>query len=325
MNAGIHATESEMEMGSRAGLRRFRLLPAVLLVTWTAASSGLPAADPAPKRWTEDELVAGFHELESTHNLEGAVRTPVLPKEPPHTNFLDALAWYAAGASGEPGVLTLKQLHQQIELNADAYIRLLKSKVQQGKSNDYARTRTWKLLQKLTLLQEEMSRPSRNGRYSYPAMRKAAGGPGADAWDREHTVRSPEEFAEKVCRASHARPVLVKFGNTNCTQCMLFEIIGSVKELAEDPAHKGTIDVYKVWWGYRPDQSFAGRIRDPERLDALARAEGVRSSPYFIVYRNGRRYPCGDAFPSESHSDEQLEACLRQDFGDAPMAGVCES
>ena len=299
--------------------------PAALLAAVVLASAGLFAADTAPKRWAEDELVKGYSDLVSSGDLEAAIRTPALPKDPPQVAFLDALAWYAAGAPGKAGKLTRKDLDEQIRLSVDSYQVLLKAKAERGEDNDYARTRTWKLIQKYTLLREEMSKPSRNGRYPYPALHKEPGGPEVDAWDREHTLRSPEEFAAKVCRASLDRPVLVKYGNTNCTQCMLFEILGSVKEIADNPAHKGAIDVYKVWFGLRPDDGFAGRIRDPERLEALAKAEGVRSSPTFIVYRNGRRYTCGDAFPDERGMDQRLESCLTQNFGEAPMASPCET
>src|SRR5262249_51324909 len=134
-----------------------------------------------------------------------------------------------------------------------------------------------------------------------------------------------DAFAEKVCRASAERPVLVKFGNTNCTQCMLFELTGSVEAFASLPAHRG-VDVYKVWWGFRPDASFSGRLHDPQRLDDLGKAEGVTSSPTFVVYRNGRRYTCGNAFPDASGGEESLDACLRQDFAaSAPLSSACSA
>ena len=307
------------ETGS-TGRRLAALVAAAVMV-----SVAVFAADTTPRRWKEDELVKAYSELISSGGLEAAIRAPALPKDPPQAAFLDALAWYAAGAPRKAGNLTRKQLDGQIKLSVDSYQLLLKAKAERGEENDYARTRTWKLIQKYTLLQEEMSKPSRNGRYPYPALHKEPGGPAVDAWDREHTLRSPEEFAAKVCRASFDRPVLVKYGNTNCTQCMLFEILGSVKEIADNPAHQGAIDVYKVWFGFRPDEGFAGRIRDPERLEALAKAEGVSSSPTFIVYRNGRRYTCGDAFPDERGMDQRLESCLKQDFGEAPMASPCET
>jgi hypothetical protein len=177
------------------------------------------------------------------------------------------------------------------------------------------------VIQKMTILREEMSRTGGGGRYSYPAMAKAPGG--EDPWERDHTLDSLEEFRDKVCKGSEKRRVLVKFGNTNCTQCMLFELTGSVKEFAEHPERKGTVDVYKVWWGLRPDESFAGKVRDPQRLDDLVQAEGIKSSPTFVVYRNGRRYPCESAFPDYRGMDERLDSCLRQEFGEVPVASVC--
>src|SRR5688572_11267029 len=166
--------------------------PVALLAVVVLASTGLFAADTAPKRWKEDELVKAFSELVSSGGLEAAVRTPALPKDPPQAAFLDALAWYAAGAPKKAGNLTRKQLDEQIKLSVDSYQLLLKAKAEKGEDNDYARTRTWKLIQKYTLLGEEMSKPSRKGRYAYPALHKP-GGPEVDAWDREHTLRSPDE------------------------------------------------------------------------------------------------------------------------------------
>lgn len=307
-------------------LKRTSLLPWALLVAATAATpSNLRAGDAGPKRWTDDQLVASYRDLAAGGGLEGAVRSPALPKDPPRPGFLEALAWYAAGTPDRPGVLTLKTLDERLGANVQSYLGLLKAKVERGEDNDYPRTRTWKVIQKLTLLREEMSQPQRKGRYPFTASRKSSEDPTADAWDREHTLRSQDDFGEKVCRASFARPILVKFGNTNCTQCMLFEIIGSVKAFAESPEHKGAVDVYKVWWGNRPDEGFAGRIRNPDLLNDLTKAEGVQSSPYFVIYRNGRRYPCGDAFPDDSGRDERLESCLRQDFGEAPGSTTCAS
>jgi Putative porin len=95
-----------------------------------------------------------------------------------------------------------------------------------------------------------------------------------------------------------------------------------VKAFALNPAHKD-VDVYKVWFGFRPDASFAGRIKDPARLDDLAKAEGVRSSPTFVVYRGGRRYTCGGGFPDTVGKDEHLEACLAKATGDAPLSSAC--
>jgi len=272
-------------------------------------------------RWTDKELVASYHELEAQGELEAAVRAPVLPGSPPQPAFLDALAWFAAGTPASPGTLTSEGLDEFLQSQAQDYARLLRAKVEDNDPNEYARTRTWKVIQPLTLLQDEMSRPDRAGRYAFPAISQTPSGD--DPWEQEHTLGSIEEFKDKVCRASYQRPVLVKFGNTNCTQCMLFEMTGSVKEFAEAPAHLGAVDVYKVWWGLQPDASFAGKIRDPKRLDDLASAEGVVSSPTFLIYRNGRLYPCDGVFIDHRGEDQRLDACLQQEFGEAPASATC--
>lgn len=289
-------------------------------------ASGTPAAAGAgAKRWTDDQLVASYKDLVASGGLEAAVRGPNPPKDPPQPRFFEALAWYAAGMPGTAGALTTPRLDAQVSTYVHAYLGLIKAKVEGGEANDFARTRTWKVVQKLTLLRDEMEKPERAGRFPFPAMKKADGAAGADAWEKAHTLQSPAEFADRVCRASHDRPVLVKFGNTNCTQCMLFEILGSVRTVAENPAHKGSIDVYKVWWGFPPDAGFAGRIHDPQRLDDLVQEEGVKSSPTFMVYRDGRATTCGDAFPDDHGDDERIDACLHRDLAAAPPSAGCAS
>jgi hypothetical protein len=319
-------TDSPSTHSSRPTLRRS---PGHRLPSITGAAvavvlvAGLLLAGPEAKGWTDDALVASFADLESRGALAAAVLDPALPHEAPQTAFLDALAWYAAGAPNGAGTLTLDELDRFVKGQSEWYIGLLREKVEHGAANDYGRTRTWKVIQKLTLLRNAMSAPPHDGSYSFPAISQATAA--GDPWENEHTLDSPQEFRDKVCSASLERPVLVKFGNTNCTQCMLFEMIGSVKELADSPRMKDRVDVYKVWWGMRPDETFAGRIPDPVRLDELAKAEGVSSSPYFIVYRNGRRYPCGGAFPDQQGSDAQLEACVQQEFAEAPESTACSS
>jgi len=291
-----------------------------LTILLAGAVAPLGAA-PLDGPWTDATLVENYHELTSRGDLAGAILDPSLPDHSPRTAFLDALAWFAAGTPRGAGTLTMVQLDEFLHGQARYYERLLRSKVVSAEANDYPRTRTWKVIQKLTLLRREMSGSSHAGTYSFPAISMAPDRD--DPWEREHTLSSPEEFAAKVCAGSHDRPILVKFGNTNCTQCMLFEMIGSVKEVAQNPAYRDSLDVYKVWWGMQPDDSFAGRIRNPERLDDLADAEGVHSSPYFIVYRDGRRYPCGGAFPDGGGMDEDLDACIKQELRDGPVAAVC--
>ena len=294
------------------------------LIAGFALLAALPAARlgaDAERRWNDAELVASYAELKSVGTLTDAILRPSLPSEPPQTEFLDALAWFAAGTPEDPGSLTLAQLDAFLNGQVQVYRHLLEAKVERGAENDYPRTRTWKVIQKLTMLRNEMATARRGGSFEFPATARVAAA--EDPWEREHTLGSPEEFDVKVCQASFVRPVLVKFGNTNCTQCMLFEMIGSIKELAENPSYRGKVDVYKVWWGMRPDDSFAGKLRDPERLDELAKAEGIRSSPYFVVYRNGRRYACGDAFPDARGADEKLDACLLDQSAAAPVASAC--
>jgi hypothetical protein len=142
---------------------------AVLIAAAAATPPHLPAADAGPKRWTDDQLVASYRDLASVGGLESAVRSPALPKDPPRPGFLDALAWYAAGTPDRPGVLTLKTLDELLGSNVQSYLGFLKAKVERREDNDYPRTRTWKVIQKLTLLREEMSQPQRNGRYSFTA------------------------------------------------------------------------------------------------------------------------------------------------------------
>lgn len=295
-----------------------RLASAAILTA--IACSGVAAAR-QEKRWTDAELLAAYQELTRTGELDRAIRTPSRPEEPPQSTFLEALAWFAARTPERSGTLTLAELDSFIDTQVSAYRELLKAKAEQDAPNDYPRTRTWKVIQKLMLLRDEMQRPAHDGRYRYAALPRASSAD--DPWEQSHTLRSPEEFADKVCRGSAQRPVLVKFGNTNCTQCMLFELTGAVKNYADRAGRRGQVDVYKVWWGFAPDSSFAGRIRNPERLNELARAEGVESSPYFIVYRDGRRYPCGDAFPDPEGGEPHLDACLAGSTSDAPLASVC--
>lgn len=309
-------------------VRRMALASAALATVWglTIASAAATAAEPepAPARYSEADLVKSYAALKASGTLEAAIKSPTMPADPPQAAFLDGLAWYAAGMPSGAGVLTRSSLDQFLAKQVQSYKSLIEVKVEGGADNDYPRTRTWKVIQKMTLLGREMDKPERQGTYSYPALTRTAGiDPATDAWDGEHTLRTAEEFRQKVCDGSFKRPVLVKFGNTNCTQCMLFELLGSVKDLAESPALKGKVDVYKVWFGFSPDDGFSGRMKNPPRLDDLAKGEGVTSSPTFAVYRNGRRYTCGDAFPDQSGHDDKLEACVRQEFGDAPVAPAC--
>lgn len=275
------------------------------------------------KRWTDGDLVETYAELVARGNLDVAIRTPVMPSESAQPAFLEALAWFVAHTPEEGGVVTLHQTDAFIQDQVVVYAELLGAKALRRELNDYSRTRTWKVIQKLLMFREAMRQPPYNGSYRYRPLARSASQD--DPWDFEHTFRSADDFVKRVCDRRSKRPILVKFGNTNCTQCMLFELIGSLRKYADRTAVASGVEVYKVWWGMKPDSSFAGRIRDPARLDDLAKAEGVQSSPSFIVYRDGRRYPCDSAFPDANGEDVRLDACLEQSKeGDGPLASVCD-
>lgn len=287
----------------------------LLCAALAACAAVRPAAAAEAERFTDDKLVASYRDLKASGSLDAAIRNPSLPGDAPEPAFLAALAWFAAGAPDREGSLTTERLEAFVGGQVQSYRRLLEARVERGEDNDYPRTSTWKVIQKLALLRSRM--PAEGG-YAFPAMPRATAAD--DPWEAAHTLRTPAELADKICKAQ--KPVLVKFGNTNCTQCMLFELIGSVKAFAENAAHPD-VEVYKLWFGHRPDASFTGRIKDPARLDDIAKAEGVRSSPTFVVYRNGRRYPCGGAFPDVAGRDAHLEACLARAAGDGPLSSVC--
>ena len=61
---------------------------------------------------------------------------------------------------------------------------------------------------------------------------------------------------------------------------------------AVDQRYSGQLHVRKVWWNPR-DPAMA-------ELSALAQAQGVKSSPWFIVYRDGQPIRSGYAFPDET-------------------------
>jgi hypothetical protein len=303
----------------RRGRSRGSLRSIAATLVLVAVPASLVAQAPTPRRWTDAELVASYQELAAGGLLDQAIRTPSLPGDAAQKSFLDALAWFAAGTPEDSGALSLRKLDGFVDGQVELYRQLIADKVERNASNDYPRTKTWKVIQKLAVLRADMV--AAGGVYRYPQLPKAT--EANDSWERAHTIASAEAFTKRVCQDSHERPVLIKFGNTNCTQCHLFELIGSIKDLAEGPGLEGAVDVYKVWWGLRPDESFAAMVRQPTRLDEIAKAEGVQSSPYFIVYRNGRRHSCGDSFPGGDGSDPRLASCTAQATGDGPLASVC--
>jgi len=170
---------------------------ALCLVALAAAGA---VAEPEVNRWNDDQLVLSYRDLVAEGGPDAAILAPTLPKDPPQATFLEALAWYAAGAPDKAGTLTRAQLDTFVKGQGAAYKKLLADKVERGASHDYPRTRTWKVIQKLTLLEQAMAAPPHEGSYAYRALPRASAG--SDPWEVEHTLRSEGEFGEKVCRAS---------------------------------------------------------------------------------------------------------------------------
>jgi len=248
--------------------------------------------------WTDDALVKLYRELPrdeaaTSPRLLDAVRHLKLPDEKRPKQFFDAIASYYDDNRGVP--FPAKKLDQAIEQTTRSYVSLLReSQTAAGQQQELAsvlRVKTWKLLQKLELFSSEMKRQHLSAwsyaRFSLP--------PAADLWDKEHTIASAEGFKKAVCEGSKSKPVLVKFGSTQCADCMLMEYVQTVHTLAEKT--KDSMDVYKVWWG--PGSS--------KELDEIRQTEGVKSSPSFVLYRNGMRYPCGYQFPDDAGGG--LENC----------------
>lgn len=261
--------------------------------------------------WTDAELVR-FHgalrdagRLESgAASLRAAIGDPSLPEEERPRAFYDALAWYFAGGEGSDGSLSPGELQSWTDTLAGEYERLLG----QGRQADEDRLRTWKMLQKAVLIRVRRMPGGRD--YRHPPFRDVRQDPAQMEWSAAHTLRTVAEFEERVCRASQAKPVLVKFGFTGCADCLLLELLGSVKAVAE---RHPEIEVYKSWWGNAPAE-----------MNDLKDKEGVRGSPFFILYDEGARYRCGYAFPDETGSDESLEACLsRTSPAGRTPAGAC--
>ena len=109
------------------------------------------------------------------------------------------------------------------------------------------------------------------------------------SWNATYTIKNRDEFNTQVITASYKKPVLVKFGLTYCVHCLLLENLGSLPAVSKK--YKPFIDVYKFWWN----------PQDPKmkELNQLATQQGVRSSPHFILYVNGKPVQEGYAFPDE--------------------------
>ena len=106
-------------------------------------------------------------------------------------------------------------------------------------------------------------------------------------WNEAHTIKSAAEFDRKVRQASFEKPVLVKYGLTYCMHCLLLEQFDSVRAVADK--YGDDLDVHSVWWN--PNDPAMAEISN------LTINEGVNSSPYFMVYKDGEVVRKGDAFP----------------------------
>jgi hypothetical protein len=197
-------------------------------------------------------------------------------------SFLSALALFHDGT--RDGSLTSDDLSRALQESAISFLR----NVLFG-GDPVTRTRDYKTVQKLRLLEEAMGRA---GLSAYPYTVRALAIDHHDAWNVAHTVVSREQFQRRVLDASYDRPVLVKFGNTSCVHCQLMEALGSVRAVADK--YDGVLDVIKVWWNdLEPDRS---------EMNALKVEQGVQFSPYFILYKDGVAYPAGYAFPDADGS-----------------------
>ena len=149
------------------------------------------------------------------------------------------------------------------------------------------RRQTWKHIQKLSLLEREIQAQGETY-YPYDAAKMMQINHN-NAWNAAHTIDSAAEFDAKVRQASYDKPVLVKYGLTYCMHCLLLEQLDSVHAVADK--YGDDLDVYKVWWN--PNDPAMAEISN------LTTNEGVTSSPYFMVYKDGQVVREGYAFPDE--------------------------
>lgn len=242
--------------------------------------------------FTDDELVELFKELflEPTPKLHfqsymAAVKSPYAP-EGSHTGaaFFKALSWYNDTTKGNrDGRFDLTELAQTIDSEMKTYIGLLQ------KGNDIeARLRSWKMIQKLTLLNREIVKNG-EGFYAYEpkAMFEIDHN---NPWNAANTIDSKEEFNRDVIEASFTKPVMVKFGLTYCVHCLLLENLGSVPAVGKK--YQDVMNTKKLWWNPKSE--------DYKELNDIATEQGVTSSPYFILYVNGEQVNSGYAFPDEN-------------------------
>ena len=198
--------------------------------------------------------------------------------------FFEAVAWYTDKTvvrSGD-GALTLGELRAAKDQKANEYLALAGSPERAEQ-----RMQTWKNVEKLALLEQEiLSKGDTSYAYDPAKMMQVNYN---NAWNAAHTIKSAAEFDSKVRQASFEKPVLVKYGLTYCMHCMLLEQLDSVHAVADK--YGDALDVHKVWWN--PNDPAMAEISD------LTINEGVSSSPYFMVYKDGEVIRKGYGFPDE--------------------------
>ena len=274
----------------------------------SAMSTGEPAADLdglfqqyADAGWN-DKRLNGFMQradeqgklVNYIDQIKQAVLTPKLGANA-HTGdrFFEAVAWYTDKTvvrSGD-GALTLPELRAAMDQKANEYLSLVGSPERANQ-----RMQTWKNVEKLALLEQEILGKGDTA-YTYdPAKMMQVNY--NNEWNTAHTIKSAADFDSKVRQASFEKPVLVKYGLTYCMHCLLLEQLDSVRAVADK--YGDDMDVHKVWWNPN-DPSMA-------EISNLTINEGVSSSPYFMVYKDGEVVRQGYGFPDEK--GQGLEALL---------------
>ena len=265
----------------------------------SAINAGAPAADLnglfqrySDAGWNDERLSSFMQKADAQGELvnyidqiKQAVLSPKLGANA-HTGdrFFEAVAWYTDKTvvrSGD-GALTLGELRAAMDQKANEYLSMVGSPERADQ-----RMQTWKNVEKLALLEREILSKGDTA-YAYdPAKMMQVNY--NNEWNAAHTIKSAAEFDSKVRQASFEKPVLVKYGLTYCMHCLLLEQLDSVRAVADK--YGDDLDVHKVWWN--PNDPAMAEISD------LTVNEGVSSSPYFMVYKDGEVVRQGYGFPDE--------------------------
>ena len=265
----------------------------------SAINAGAPAADLnglfqrySDAGWNDERLSSFMQKADAQGELvnyidqiKQAVLSPKLGADA-HTGdrFFEAVAWYTdktVARSGD-GALTLGELRAAMDQKANEYLSMVGSPERADQ-----RMQTWKNVEKLALLEREILSKGDTA-YAYdPAKMMQVNY--NNEWNAAHTIKSAAEFDAKVRQASFEKPVLVKYGLTYCMHCLLLEQLDSVRAVADK--YGDDLDVHKVWWNPN-DPAMA-------EISGLTVNEGVSSSPYFMVYKDGEVVRQGYGFPDE--------------------------